>query len=87
MRINFPPSLSVESVPVDDRLLLQKFAVYGLKTESTPTSFTVRRSFDLGTFLYKVDEYPDLRSFYNKFETKDQEPVVLKMAAPATAGN
>jgi hypothetical protein len=31
-----------------------------------------------------VEEYPALRTFYNKFETKDQEPVVLKAAAPAT---
>ena len=41
---------------------------------------TIRREFDLGTILYKTEEYPELRSFYSKFETKDQEPVVLKAA-------
>jgi hypothetical protein len=86
MRVNFPPSLGVESVPVPEQLPFEKFAVYALKTESTPTSVTVRREFDLGNVIYKLEEYPALRTFYNKFETKDQEPIVLKAAAPA-AGN
>ncbi len=87
VRIRYPRSLGVESLPVNQQFALQKFAVYGLKTESTPTSFTVHREFDLGTIMYKVDEYPILRGFYNKFETKDQEPVVLKVLAPGAAGN
>ena len=87
VRVNYPRSLGVESVPVTQQLPLQQFAVYGLKTESTPTSFTVHRELDLGTILYKVDEYPGLRAFYNKFQTTDQEPVVLKQIAPAVAGN
>ena len=41
----------------------------------------------VGTILYKVEEYSDLRGFYTKFETKDQEPVVLKVVAPSAAGN
>jgi hypothetical protein len=28
--------------------------------------------------LYTLQEYPDLRAFYTKLETKDQEPFVLK---------
>lgn len=87
VRVTYPRNLSVESVPVSDQLQLQKFAVYALKTESTPSSFTVHREFDLGTILYKVEEYSDLRGFYTKFETKDQEPVVLKVVAPSAAGN
>ncbi len=87
VRVTYPRSLGVESVPANQQLPLKKFAVYGLKTEATPTSFTVHRDFFLGTILYKVDEYPDLRGFYNKFETKDQEPVVLKVLATSAAGD
>jgi len=58
-----------------------------LKTENVSTSFTVRREFDLGSVFFKTEEYSDLRAFYSKFESKDQEPVVLKIAAPAAAGN
>jgi hypothetical protein len=87
VRVTYPASMAVESAPVDERVPLEKLAVYVLKTESTPTSITVRRELDLGTALFKLDEYPSLRTFYNKFESKDQEPVVLKLAAAAAGGN
>ena len=79
MRIKFPASLGIESIPTTEQVPFQTFAAYQLKSESTPTSVTMRREFDLGTILYKTEEYPELRSFYSKFETKDQEPVVLKV--------
>lgn len=56
-----------------------------MKTESTPTSVTVRREFDLGNIIFNLDEYPTLRTFYNKFETKDQEPIVLKAVGSIAA--
>ena len=88
--INFPPTFAVESLPPGDKINFEKFAVYVMSTESTPTSVTFRREFDLGESLYLPAEYPGLRSFYNKFETKDQENVVLKVAGtekPGTPGN
>jgi hypothetical protein len=87
LRINFPANFSVESAPVNEQIPLEKSAVYVLKTETTPTSVTIRREFDLGNLFFKTDEYPSLRTFYNKIETKDQEPIVLKVAAPAAGGN
>jgi hypothetical protein len=55
--------------------------------KSTPTSVTVHRNVLIGDIIFPVDQFPDLRAFYNKFETKDQEPVVLKAATPASGGN
>jgi hypothetical protein len=46
----------------------------------------VGAAWELGQ-IYPVAEYPDLRAFYGKLENKDQEPVVLKAAASAPAGN
>jgi hypothetical protein len=87
VRVNYPASLALESAPASEHMPFEKLAIYGLKTESTPTSFTVRREFDLGTTLFTRDDYPNLRAFYNKFETKDQESVVLKVTAPSSVGN
>jgi hypothetical protein len=87
MRVNLPPSLGVESIPASAQVPLEKLAVYVFKTESTPTSVTVRRDFVLGDILFMPAEYPQLRTFYNQLETKDQEPIVLKVAAPAPAGD
>ena len=84
VRVNFPPVFSVESLPTSMKQQFQTFALYALATESTPTSVTVRRNYTLGEILFMSKEYPDLRAFYNKFETKDQESVVLTVA-PTTA--
>jgi hypothetical protein len=86
VRINFPSTLKVESLPTADQQRFQSFAAYTLKTESTPTSITFRRDYSLGEIMFLAKEYPDLRAFYNKFETKDQESVVLT-SAPATAAS
>lgn len=86
VRVNFPSTFKVESLPTGDKQQFQNFALYNLSTESTPTSVTFRRNYTLGEIMFMPKEYPDLRAFYNKIETKDQESVVLT-AAPATAAN
>lgn len=91
VRVNFPPVFSVESLPSSMKQQFQTYALYTMATESTPTSVTVRRNYTLGEILYLPKEYSDLRAFYNKFETKDQESVVLTVAPiaskPTTASN
>jgi hypothetical protein len=63
----------------------QTFALYAMTAEATPTSITVRRDYTLSEILYAPKEYADLRAFYNKLETKDQESVVLTVAPIAAA--
>jgi hypothetical protein len=84
VRVNFPKTFSVESLPAGETAQYQKSIAYGLKTEQTPSSVTFRREFDIVDILYKSEEYKDLRAFYSKFETKDQENVVLKFAADSS---
>lgn len=82
VRINFPNTMAVETLPEGKSFMFQKSIAYGLKTETTPTSVTFRREFALGEILYMPPEYPELKSFYNRVETKDQENVVLKVLVP-----
>jgi hypothetical protein len=84
VRIKFPETLSVESLPATEKNSYEKSAAYTVSSESTPTSFTVRRTYILGEIIFTPPRYPDLRAFYSKMETKDQEPVVLT-TAPASA--
>ena len=84
MRIKLPASIKVESMPTPDKQQLQNFALYNLSSESGPDSVTVRRNLVLAEFVFLPKEYADLRSFYNKMETKDQENIVLT-ASPASA--
>jgi hypothetical protein len=88
VRIKFPSALTVESLPTADKFTFEKFAAYSLSSESNSSSFTVRRNLTLGEIVYPPKDYPDLRAFYSKLETKDQESVVLTAAPPKTpAGN
>jgi len=87
IRINFPPGFQVESVPPDGAATMPKMAVYNLKAAPDATGVTIRRNLYLAEILYKPEEYPDLRKFYSQFEAKDQEPVVLKVAAATPSGN
>ena len=80
VRVKFPSSLNVESLPTTEKIPFQGFAVYSLTTSSTPTSVTVQRNYSLDEIIYLPKEYPELRSFYSKMETKDQESVILTTA-------
>ncbi len=77
----------METVPPEGAFKLPKMAVYNLKLVADPRGVTIRRDLYLAEILYKPAEYPDLRNFYNQFEAKDQEPIILKIAAAGTAGN
>ncbi len=87
VRITFPPELAIESQPANDNIPFGKTAVYSMYSKPAPNSLTVFRNLLRGEIIYTTTEYPDLRTFYNKLDTKDQEPIVLKVATPASAGN
>jgi hypothetical protein len=84
IRINFPATFTVESLPPVDKSTFEKFALYNMTAESTPTSFTVRRVYIMAEIFFKTGEYAGLRGFYSKLENKDQEAVVLT-TVPAVA--
>ena len=85
MRVKFPANLTLESLPDAQQVQLQNVALYTIKSESSPTTVLVHRNFLLGDNLFSPQQFPDLRAFYNKFETRDQEPIVLKLVT-GTAG-
>jgi Domain of Unknown Function with PDB structure (DUF3857)/Transglutaminase-like superfamily len=91
VRITFPSTLTVESLPTSDTSMFRKYALYSMKTESTPTTYTVHRDYSLGEIVFKPEEYAELRTFYSKMENKDQETVVLtsapSAAKPTPTGN
>ncbi|WP_188552282.1 DUF3857 domain-containing protein [Edaphobacter dinghuensis] len=83
VRVSFPASLKVESMPTKDQLQFQNLAAYDISTASTPTSVTFRRNYSLGTIIFLPNEYTGLRSFYSKMETDNQGSIVL-ISAPAS---
>ena len=86
VRITYPPALSLESQPAAANLPLGQSAVYSMTSKTAPNSVTIYRNLTREEIVYLPAQYPDLRAFYTKFETKDQEPIVLKATAQS-AGN
>ena len=85
VRIKFPATLSIESLPAADKSTFEQGMAYSLSSESTPNSFTVRRTYILGDIIVDTPKYTNFRSFYTKMETKDQESVVLTTAPTAAS--
>jgi transglutaminase-like putative cysteine protease len=86
VRVKFPEGFTLESAPAPDVIPFNKSAAYSIKSEISSTSVTVRREFDLGNILYPLTDFPGLRDFYTKLETKDQQTTVLKLAATSASG-
>ena len=85
LRVNFPADLSIEAAPSAANFNLKQMAAYGMTVDTTTTNFTTRRDYVEAENYILPDEYPDLRTFYSKFETNDQQSIVLKATvAPAT---
>jgi hypothetical protein len=81
VRIRFPATFTVESIPAADKSVYKGVIGYSMDAASTPTSFTVHRNYTLGGLIFPPSEYPDMRTFYTKMQTKDQESVVLNSAS------
>jgi hypothetical protein len=77
IRFNFAEGIQAESVPAGNTYTFQKLAIYKIGFESTPKNVTIRREYVRGDFFFPTKDYNELRTFYNQFETKDQESIVL----------
>ncbi|SFS15844.1 Transglutaminase-like superfamily protein [Granulicella pectinivorans] len=87
VRIHYPEGYSVESIPKDENIPFEKYALYRFKSEQAPGYYTIRRDFIIGQTIYTAEEFPRLRTFFTSFETKDREPVVIKPGATTTTAS
>ncbi len=89
VRIKYPASLTVESAPQHAVEKWKEMAVFEAGSKLAPGSVTTFRNLTVGESTFLLPEYPELRAFYGKVETRDQDTVVLTHAAaggtPATA--
>ncbi len=85
VRVNLPPTLAIEAVPTPAKYDLPNTGLYSLQVTEAPTNITTRRDFIFNDVLVEPKKYPQLRSFYSQFESKDQESVILKPVAATSA--
>jgi len=83
---HLPPGYTVEGVPLDAKTPWEGHAALIVKTKVEPTQVTIVRQLARAFTILKPEEYQDLRGFYQKVATSDQQQLVLA-AAPAQKGN
>jgi Transglutaminase-like superfamily len=83
--IHLPATWTVESAPKDAQIPLPKNALYQTTIKQTPGKLEIGRVFILANSLYLVNEYGDLKDFYQKVNARDQEQAVLQPAIATTA--
>jgi hypothetical protein len=83
VHITLPPNVEVESLPPDDNVKLD-FAVYNTtqKLESPGTVFS-RRDLVMGGMAFPVANYKEVKDFYDKVKTGDDQPALLKASIHA----
>ena len=87
--IRLAPGLAIETAPSSVKIPFGQFALYQAIYKNSDTTYTQVRQMALGTPIYKVEQYAQLRDFFQKSGAQDQAQVVLKRSATeasATAG-
>jgi hypothetical protein len=82
-----PEGYVVEGAPADATLQWPGHAMYLVKSQSAPGRFTIARRLARAFDQAKPEEYKDLRGFYLKVASADQQQIVLTAAPAAAKGN
>jgi len=82
---HLPAGVTVEGAPQDNKVPWASQAVFITKVVSEPGKITIYRSLARGFTFLKPDQYQDLRGFYQKIASSDQQQLVLSVT-PAQKG-
>jgi Domain of Unknown Function with PDB structure (DUF3857) len=84
--IKLPPAFDIESLPKDSEVTFPQNAYYRAKFTREAGVVKSLRVIVVGNVIYKAEEYPALKDFYQKVNAKDKEPAVLEFIQAASAG-
>jgi hypothetical protein len=79
---HLPAGFSAEGAPQQTDVPWKGHALYVVKSQSSPGEVVVARELVRGFDMAKPDEYQDLRGFYQKVATGDEQEIVLRATPP-----
>jgi len=83
VHVTLPPELEVESLPPND-IVRQDYALYTTaQKQEGENTVVARRDLAMGGIAFPRNEYKDLKGFFDKVKSGDDQPVVAKAAAHA----
>jgi hypothetical protein len=83
MVYHLPSGLTVEAAPQESRVSWENHASFTIKARNDPGQITVARQLARGFTILKAEEYQDLRGFYQKVASADQQQLILTASAAA----
>ena len=87
IRFKLPEGITVESVPDPEKGTMSQLAAFETFSKKSGNSVTLFRNVSIGSPVFYSKEYPDLRAFYTKLETRDQDTLVLSRAVTTASTN
>jgi hypothetical protein len=81
VKVKLAPGLAIESVPTNAKIPFGQSALYQAIYKNENASYVQVRQLAVGTPIYKPEDYPQLRDFFQKSGAQDQEQVILKRSA------
>ncbi len=82
---DLPAGMTVEGAPEDNKIVWAGHAVYVIKSQSSPGKLMIADSEARGFDTATPDLYQDLRGFYQKVATANQEQLVLMQTTNAAS--
>lgn len=82
VQITLPAGLHVESLP-QKQSVSPDFGAYTAERTQKGNMLELRRDFAIGGFAFQLSMYPELKSFYEKMKSADEEQIVLQAALSA----
>ncbi|HEU4982854.1 MAG TPA: DUF3857 domain-containing protein [Acidobacteriaceae bacterium] len=86
-QLTLPPNMTVESVPKGGDVPYAPNADYVVKFGSKGNVFAYVRLLRVANVMYKTEEYPALRAFFQKVSASDQSQLALKLGPMAVAAS
>jgi hypothetical protein len=74
-----PAGMTVEGAPADNKIVWAGHAMYVIKSQSSPGKLIIADSEARGFDTATPDQYQDLRGFYQKVASADQQQLVLTL--------
>jgi Domain of Unknown Function with PDB structure (DUF3857)/Transglutaminase-like superfamily len=87
VEIKLPAAFDIESLPKDTEFSDPQNTFYRAKFTHGPGALKSARVLVVGNVVYKADEYPQLKDFYQKVNAKDKEPAVLQFTQAASTAS
>jgi len=81
--ITLPATLEVESLPPNDSAKLEYATYKTFQTQDSPHTIMSRRELIMAGMAFPVSSYKDLKDFYDKVKTGDDQQLIAKGAAHA----